>query len=120
MVCPNQIILKFNSITFTLIITFLILNPSTTIVAYGSETSQSNDLSWNLEAINIQGAWDITKGNQNITVAIVDSGINWNVTALSMDNRWENQLERDGLPGIDDDNNGFIDDIYGYDFTCSL
>lgn len=94
----------------------MILSPSNIIVTYGYETSQNNDLSWSLEAINIQGAWDITNGSQDITVAIVDSGINWNVSALSVDNRWENQQERDGLPGIDDDNNGFIDDIYGYDF----
>ncbi len=85
-------------------------------VGQENETSQIDELSWNLEAINIQDAWDVTKGSKDITIAIVDSGINWNVTALSVENRWENQLEKDGLPDIDDDNNGFIDDIYGYDF----
>ena len=74
-----------------------------------NEASQYDDLSWNLEAINIQDAWDVTKGSNNITVAIVDSGINWNVTALSVENRWTNELEKNGLPGVDDDNNGFVD-----------
>lgn len=108
--------MKFKSIILIASITFLLLHPSNIIIIEGYETSQNNDLSWNLEAINIQGAWDITNGSSDIIIAIVDSGINWNVTALPLENRWENELEKSGSPGIDDDNNGFIDDIYGYDF----
>ncbi|MCL4742732.1 MAG: S8 family serine peptidase [Phycisphaerales bacterium] len=59
-------------------------------------------------------AWDVYKGNPNFVVAIIDTGMNYNHPDLAA-NRWENPGE---IPnnGIDDDGNGYIDDIYGYDF----
>ena len=32
---------------------------------------------------------------------------------------WKNPAEANGIPGVDDDNNGYIDDVYGYDF-CTI
>ncbi|WP_185154259.1 S8 family serine peptidase [Fulvivirga sp. M361] len=65
--------------------------------------------------INIIDAWNITTGSPEITVAILDTGINPDL--IEFDGRlWNNKGEIPGN-GLDDDNNGFIDDIYGWDFV---
>ncbi|MGZ3789187.1 MAG: S8 family serine peptidase [Bacteriovorax sp.] len=66
--------------------------------------------------LNVVKGWDITKGSRDVVIAIVDSGINYNHPDLK-DNLWVNEAEKNGKPGVDDDGNGFIDDIYGYDFA---
>ena len=59
-------------------------------------------------------AWDIEKGSPDVSIAIIDSGIDLTHPDL-VDNIWVNS---DEIPdnGIDDDGNGFIDDYQGYDF----
>lgn len=74
-----------------------------------------NTLTWNLEAICVQGAWTLTNGSRNITVAVLDSGINFTQTFL-LDSHWNNTAEI-ANNGVDDDGNGFIDDITGWDFV---
>ena len=60
-------------------------------------------------------AWDIGTGSEDIVIAIIDTGIDYNHPDL-IDNMWINEIE---IPdnGIDDDSNGYIDDYYGWDFT---
>ncbi|MGL4421171.1 MAG: S8 family serine peptidase, partial [Gemmataceae bacterium] len=60
-------------------------------------------------------AWDITKGTPNIVVAITDDGVAYNHPDLA-GNIWTNPGEIAGN-GKDDDNNGRIDDIRGWDFS---
>ncbi|UCF64553.1 MAG: S8 family serine peptidase [bacterium] len=61
-------------------------------------------------------AWGIVKGSQgNVIVAVVDGGTDWDHQDL-LDNVWENPGEIAGN-GIDDDNNGFIDDVHGWNFS---
>jgi subtilisin family serine protease/subtilisin-like proprotein convertase family protein len=59
-------------------------------------------------------AWDITLGNPNIIIAVTDDGMQYTHPDLSP-NIWINAGEIAGN-GIDDDGNGFIDDIRGWDF----
>jgi len=64
-------------------------------------------------------AWDIQTGDPEIIIAVTDSGIDYQHPDLA-DNMWVNTAELNGSPDVDDDNNGYIDDIYGYDFAGAL
>jgi subtilisin family serine protease len=59
-------------------------------------------------------AWDIQRANSTVLIGIVDSGVDYNHTDLT-NKKWVNVDEIPGN-GIDDDQNGWIDDIYGWDF----
>ncbi len=65
--------------------------------------------------IDMENAWTIEQGSSDVVVAIIDSGAKLNHPELS-GRIWENKKE---IPanGIDDDNNGFVDDINGWDFA---
>ncbi|MGZ3774968.1 MAG: S8 family peptidase [Pseudobdellovibrionaceae bacterium] len=66
--------------------------------------------------INIEPVWDTFTGSHQVIVAVVDSGINYLHPDLKQ-NIWVNVAEQNGKQGVDDDNNGFVDDVYGYDFV---
>lgn len=68
---------------------------------------------WGLSNINAPAAWNYFSTGSNIVVAIVDDAIERTHSDLSP-NLWVNSGEIAGN-GIDDDNNGYIDDINGYD-----
>ena len=64
------------------------------------------------EDIGAYGAWKYTTGNRDVIVAVVDAGVKYNHVDLK-DNMWVNEKELNGAQGVDDDNNGWVDDIYG-------
>ena len=69
---------------------------------------------WGLSQINAPEAWNITTGSSKVIIAVVDSGIDLNHSDLKA-NIWVNPGEIPGN-GIDDDHNGYIDDVYGWNF----
>ncbi len=67
---------------------------------------------WGLEMINAPLAWDISSGTSEIVAAVIDNGIELDHDDLK-NQLWENPDEKNGQTEIDDDGNGFIDDIHG-------
>ncbi|MGN0190233.1 MAG: S8 family serine peptidase, partial [Candidatus Cryptobacteroides sp.] len=66
--------------------------------------------------INVRDTWSLgICGDPSIIVAVVDDGVKHTHPDLSA-NMWTNEAEANGIEGVDDDGNGFIDDIYGYNF----
>jgi subtilisin family serine protease len=70
---------------------------------------------YGLTRINAPAAWDLSTGSSNVVVANIDTGIRYTHTDLAA-NIWTNPGEPATPNGVDDDNNGFIDDYYGWDF----
>lgn len=68
--------------------------------------------------INAIKAWNISKGAKTIKIAVIDSGVDYLHEDLK-NNIMINEKEKIGRAGIDDDQNGFVDDIYGYDFSSN-
>lgn len=65
---------------------------------------------------NVLQAWKLNAGDPSIIVAVVDEGVAYNHPDLEA-NMWVNRKELTGTDGVDDDDNGFTDDVYGYNFV---
>ncbi len=66
---------------------------------------------------NLKPVWEkYTTGKNNVIVAVVDGGIDVTHEDL-VDNLYINEKEKNGQAGVDDDGNGFVDDVYGYNFV---
>lgn len=81
---------------------------------------------WGLKKSDAARAWAVTKGDKKVVVAVIDTGIDEKHEDLK-NNLWTN-LGESGLDakgkdkasnGIDDDGNGFVDDVHGWNFVSS-
>lgn len=71
----------------------------------------------NLTAVNLPQLWTMPKiTNKRPVIAILDTGVDITHPDLAA-NIWTNPSEDDGMEGEDDDDNGFADDIHGWDFV---
>lgn len=81
---------------------------------------------WGLKKSDAARAWSVSQGSKDIVVAVIDTGIDINHEDIKK-NLWRNpgetgkdSLGRDkALNGVDDDGNGFIDDVYGWNFVST-
>lgn len=80
-----------------------------------SDSQFSNQ--WALKNIDAMGAWSKTTGSTTVKVGIIDTGIDYTHEELAP-NMWNNPGEISG-DGIDNDNNGYIDDVYGWNFYAN-
>ncbi len=69
--------------------------------------NQSNNLDMDLPE-----AWNLSTGSNEIVVGVIDTGIDYTHPDLAA-NMWKNPIELGGVTGVDDDSNGYVDDIYG-------
>ena len=69
---------------------------------------------WGMRDIGAESAWDTRTDSSSIIVGVIDSGVDYNHPDL-VENIWTNPGEIAG-DGIDNDGNGYIDDVHGYDF----
>ncbi len=81
---------------------------------------------WGMTQMGVRDSWTVSKGREDVVVAIIDTGIDYTHEDL-VDNLWHNPGEmgkdaqgRDkSTNGVDDDGNGYIDDTIGWDFASN-
>lgn len=71
---------------------------------------------WGMARIQAPEAWERNTGSSDVVLAVIDTGVHYGHEDLAA-NMWRNPGETPGN-GIDDDNNGYRDDVYGYDFAA--
>lgn len=78
---------------------------------------------YHLGATQVPEAWGYLEslgltpgGSRDVIVAVIDSGVNYTHPDLAA-NIWTNQAEFNGIPNVDDDGNGYVDDIHGVDIV---
>jgi subtilisin family serine protease len=84
------------------------------IAATPDDTSYGEQ--YGLALIGAPQAWDRTVGSRDVIIGVVDTGIDYLHPDL-VDNVWVNAAETPGN-GVDDDGNGLVDDVYGWNFDA--
>jgi len=84
------------------------------LLATPNDPSFSSSGMYGLTKIGAPSAWDLSTGSSSVVVADIDTGMRYTHQDLAA-NAWINTGEIPGN-GVDDDGNGFVDDVYGWDF----
>lgn len=72
------------------------------------------NLNGGVELLQLPQAWDISQGTSDVVIAVIDAGVDITNPDL-IDNIWLNPSEK--ADGVDNDGNGFVDDIHGWNFV---
>jgi hypothetical protein len=95
---------------------------STLIPAKSVDDKSTNDCGyrngneWWVDHVAGSLLWNDKPPHKRITVALFDDGAQLDHVELR-NQLWTNEAEAHGKPGVDDDGNGYIDDIHGWDFV---
>ena len=87
--------------------------PNTIVRAASTPNDPLYGTLWGLEKIKAPGAWDATTGSSDVTVAVADTGVAYDHPDLA-NRMWTNSGETPGND-TDDDGNGYVDDVRGWD-----
>jgi len=103
-----------NSLAFRILPLQLPLAPPSSAFGEGLKTLYQQPVNWGILKISAPDAWTITHGRSDVVVAVIDTGIDTSIPQLEAC-MWVNPGE---IPsnGRDDDGNGYVDDIHGWDF----
>ncbi|UCG42135.1 MAG: S8 family serine peptidase [candidate division WOR-3 bacterium] len=99
------------------------------LVPYDTPDDPRYSEQWHLPHIRAPRAWDIAHGDSNVAIAVLDVGLKWNhpdhaanlwinsAEDINANGRFDPQPPPDGdLDGLDQDRNGYADDVIGWDF----
>ncbi|MDP8267248.1 MAG: S8 family peptidase, partial [Candidatus Tenebribacter davisii] len=86
-----------------------------TMETYPDDPLYQDGSQWHIDEVNAPAAWDLTTCDTTQVIAIIDTGVDWDHPDLDA-NIWNNSDEIPGN-GIDDDGNGYVDDIRGWDYV---
>ena len=68
--------------------------------------------------VGVLDAWELCTGSSDVIVAVIDGPVQYNHPDLAAA-MWVNEAELNGVEGVDDDGNNYVDDIYGYNFNTA-
>ena len=91
------------------------LTPNDPYFSSSGSWGQSFDDLWGIKLIDAPAAWDSVQGS-GVVVAVTDTGVDYTHPDISA-NMWVNLEEIPG-DGIDNDRNGYVDDVYGWNFVA--
>jgi len=103
-----------DSLAFRILPVRLPLAPPREAEGEGLYTVYQQPINWGLSRIAALEAWTVHHGDPGVVVAVIDSGIDTSIPQLR-EGLWVNEDEIPGN-GIDDDRNGYVDDVHGWDF----
>lgn len=87
----------------------------------GASPDSTDRYSQSFAAVQVDESWALEKAPASATktvVAVVDTGLDINHAVFNDSNAvWTNDVEANGITGVDDDGNGFVDDIHGWNFV---
>jgi len=93
--------------------------PSDPYFTSRSSWKQPYDDQWAIKRVGFTdqpgSAFELAAGAKPVVVAVIDTGLDWNHEDIPWDALWTNPKEKPGN-GVDDDKNGFVDDVIGWDF----
>ncbi len=103
-----------SSLAFRILPIPLPLEPARAAEGEGLYTVYQSPVNWGLVRIEAPEAWWVHHGDPKVVVAVIDSGIDASIPQLR-ESMWINE---DEIPdnGVDDDRNGYVDDVNGWDF----